>query len=184
LSVLTSQSDLTHSLLAMGTTSLTLPFLSRLSSTSLVATHLTSISAGLGTQLYVSFVAGPTMFLNLPRTTFGNLQARLFPKMGMVTSGSSLLALATYSINHDRDLGSYLLLASFISSLLNTFLIFPVTTKLMFELRKHDEGTEERKQAGKKFGLMHGVSLLANFLAMGANLAYTYILASRITQGW
>ena len=33
----------------------------------------------------------------MERTRFGDIQARLFPKMGMVTTGTSLITLATYA---------------------------------------------------------------------------------------
>ena len=109
-------SDLTHATLAVGASSALIPLLPSLSPSHLAALHLSSLATGLGTQMYVSFVAGPTMFLHLPRHVFGDVQvvnnlkcstvhiskcncfkARLFPKMGMVTTGTSLLTLATYA---------------------------------------------------------------------------------------
>ena len=90
-------SDLTHATLAVGASSALIPLLPLLSPSHLAALHLSSLATGLGTQMYVSFVAGPTMFMHLPRHVFGDIQARLFPKMGMVTTGTSLITLATYA---------------------------------------------------------------------------------------
>ena len=90
-------SDLTHATLAVGASSALIPLLPSLSPSHLAALHLSSLATGLGTQMYVSFVAGPTMFMHLPRHVFGDLQARLFPKMGMVTTGTGLITLATYA---------------------------------------------------------------------------------------
>lgn len=42
--------------------------------------HVLSYGTWFGTVAYTTFVAGITMFKNLPRKVFGNLQAKLFPK--------------------------------------------------------------------------------------------------------
>ena len=72
-------SDLAQASLAVGATSLLLPLLPHLSPATLGAVHLASASTHLGAHLYVGLVAGPTMFLNLPRHVFGDLQVRLNP---------------------------------------------------------------------------------------------------------
>jgi hypothetical protein len=41
--------------------------------------HLLSFSTWFGTVVYTTFVAGITMFKNLPRRVFGTLQSKLFP---------------------------------------------------------------------------------------------------------
>ena len=41
--------------------------------------HLLSFSTWFGTVVYTTFVAGITMFKNLPRRVFGKLQSKLFP---------------------------------------------------------------------------------------------------------
>mmetsp|Transcript_13459 Transcript_13459/g.27692 ORF Transcript_13459/g.27692 Transcript_13459/m.27692 type:complete len:219 (+) Transcript_13459:264-920(+) len=41
--------------------------------------HLLSFATWFGTVVYTTFVAGITMFKNLPRRTFGTLQSKLFP---------------------------------------------------------------------------------------------------------
>jgi len=179
-----SLSDMSHASLALGSSCLALPLLPQLSPSGLALAHLTCLSSGLGTQLYVATVSGPTMFLNLPRQTFGDLQARLFPKMGMVCMSSSLLALSTYSMAHPTDIATYLLGTSLACNTLNTFLVFPVTTKLMYEKRKYEEGSEEEKAAVTRFHVMHGVSNVTNIVALAASLGWVYILASRISGQW
>ena len=67
-------SDLTHATLAVGASSALIPLLPSLSPSHLAALHLSSLATGVGTQMYVSFVAGPTMFLHLPRHVFGDVQ--------------------------------------------------------------------------------------------------------------
>ena len=124
------------------------------------------------------------MFVNLPRITFGDIQARLFPKMGMLCMTTGALTLASYSVNHAVDTATYLLATSLVINILNSFVIFPKVTEFMLELRKHEEGTAERKKAGMRFGITHGVSNLINLGSMCANLGYIYIIASRIVGHW
>jgi len=181
---LKSQSDLTHSSLAVAATAAVMPAIPSLPPAALAMTNLTTMSVQLGTQAYVAFVGGPTMFVNLPRNTFGDIQARLFPKMGMLCMSSGALTLATYSVNHGVDTATYLLASSLLINILNSFVVFPKVTEFMLELRKHEEGTPERKKAGMRFGITHGVSNLINLGSMLANLGYIYIIASRVAGHW
>lgn len=41
--------------------------------------HLLAFATWFGTVVYTTFIAGITMFKNLPRRTFGTLQSKLFP---------------------------------------------------------------------------------------------------------
>jgi len=57
-----------------------------LSAQATAALHLFSYATWFGTMAYTTFVLGITMFKNLPRQTFGKLQAKLFPKYFMLSS--------------------------------------------------------------------------------------------------
>merc|ERR1719348_2168085 len=172
-------SDLTHATLAVGASSALIPLLP-----SLAAFHLSSLATGLGTQMYDSFVAGPTMFLHLPRHVFGDVQARLFPKMGMVTTGTSLLTLATYSQVHPTDTVTYILAAALGLNALNSFYVFNKCSDLMYDLRQQKEGTDERKKAGMKFGIAHAISVGINFVSLSIGLYYATVLGSKIAGVW
>jgi len=181
---LKTRSDLTHNCLTVAGVSASLPLLSSLAPASIAALNLTSISVQLGTQSYVGLVSGPTMFLNMPRPAFGDLQARLFPKMGMVCVGTGILSLATYAMSHQVDAATYYLAASLGLNLANAFLVFPVTTHYMFELRKFKEGSKERKEVGMKFGILHLISVLINCGSMGLNFAYICSIAGILANHW
>jgi len=181
---LKSQSDLTHNTLTVVSTAALVPAVSYLSPAALTTLNLASMSIQFGTQSYVAFVGGPTMFVNLPRQVFGDIQARLFPKVGMLCMSTGAFTLASYSVNHATDTATYLLASSLLINVFNSFLIFPKVTEYMLALRKHDEGSEERKKAGMRFGITHGISNLINFGSMIANFGYIYIIASRIVQYW
>ena len=111
-------------------------------------------------------------------------QSRLFPKLGMVTTASSLVTLATYSLHHPADSTTTLLAATLAINALNSFYIFGKCTELMLALRKEKEGTEEKRRAGMKFGALHGVSVSLAFTAIGLGLAYTGTLGARLVGHW
>ena len=178
---LKSQSDLGHNCLLVGVTSAALPAVINLKAPCSAFVNLCAVSVMYGTQNWVSWVAGPTMFVNMERSAFGDLQARLFPKMGMVTWSMSSLALASYLANHSWDNSAILLSASLFFNLLNSFVLFPVTTKYQYKIRELEEGTPEKASARKMFGMLHGTSVLVNLGSMAANTAYLYIIASNLT---
>lgn len=60
--------------------------LARLSAQATAALHLFSYATWFGTMAYTTFVLGLTMFRNLPRKTFGKLQAKIFPKYFALSS--------------------------------------------------------------------------------------------------
>jgi len=64
---------------ALAATGISTPF-SKLPSTALASVHLLSFAVWFGTVFYTTFIAGLTMFKNLPRQTFGRLPSKLFPK--------------------------------------------------------------------------------------------------------
>lgn len=66
------------------------PFAS-LPNTSAAILHTLSFATWFGTVAYTTFVAGITMFKNLPRKTFGKLQSKLFPKYFSLCSVTLIL---------------------------------------------------------------------------------------------
>jgi len=186
-SFLFRQSDLTHASLAVTSSLAALPALTLLSGTGLAATNLLTVSTQLGSQVYVAFVGGPTMFVNMDKVAFGNIQARLFPKFGMVGLSTGILSLASYHLAHPKsDVCTWLLFGSLAVHILNSFLIFPKTTEYMFLLRQAEksENKEGISKNRMRFGMMHGISNLINIGGMGANMLYLYVLATRIAAIW
>jgi putative copper export protein len=66
-----------------------------LSAQSMAALHLFSYATWFGTMVYTTFILGITMFKNLPRKTFGNLQAKLFPMYFALSSIAIILQVST-----------------------------------------------------------------------------------------
>ena len=98
--------------------------------------------------------------------------------------GMSGLAVAGYLKNHSPDLSLALLSSSLVINILNSFIFFPVCTNYMYEMRKHEVGTDERKKAGMMFGITHGIANIVTLASLAANLGFFYIVASKIGTSW
>jgi len=193
-----SQSDLRHTCMCVGATASLLPCLPYLSVNTLAAANLLAISTQFGSQCYVAFVGGPTMFLNMKRQDFGDIQSRLFPKFAMVGISTGIIAMATYQISHSSgDLNWYLLAGSLSANLLNGFYLFPLATKHMYQIRVQDkievdesdaaavaEVEQSRKAARMRFGVSHGICNLVNLGSQTANFAYLALLATKLASVW
>ena len=60
--------------------------------------HLLSFATWFGTVVYTTFVAGITMFKNLPRRTFGTLQSKLFPLYFQICTGMIGVQVCSFSV--------------------------------------------------------------------------------------
>jgi Domain of unknown function (DUF4149) len=70
--------------------------LALLSAQATAALHLFSFATWFGTMVYTTFVLGITMFKNLPRQTFGKLQAKLFPMYFALSSATIVLQVRSF----------------------------------------------------------------------------------------
>ena len=74
------------------------PLSSALSAQAAATIHLLSFGTWFGTMAYTTFVLGITMFKNLPRQTFGKLQAKLFPKYFLLSTITIMLQVSVLSL--------------------------------------------------------------------------------------
>lgn len=65
--------------------------LTQISTKAAATVNMLSFGTWFGTVAYTTFVAGITMYKNIPRQTFGKLQAKLFPKYFSLCSITILL---------------------------------------------------------------------------------------------
>ncbi|KAF8225829.1 hypothetical protein L208DRAFT_1304846 [Tricholoma matsutake] len=141
-----------------------------------------------GMSLWVSFFGGVFAHKALPREHFLNLQHKIFPIYFVISVilSASLLVLWTFShpdvMTHITrpnvaDVAqAYVLVIPLFCQSLNYFVIGPLTSKTMF--RRHrlekEEGktynepgvSAEMQGLNRRFGMLHGVSSLANLGAV------------------
>jgi hypothetical protein len=147
--------------------------------------HVLAFGTWFGTVAYTTFVAGITMFKNLPRKTFGKLQAKLFPKYFMLSSATLVLQLVTV-----RSLSIYskkavtALAVALAMTVLNQFVLEPISSNNMMERYNledaGDTGTDRYKKLKADFGKFHGMSSLTNLIAMCAGVVHAVYLASAL----
>lgn len=156
--------------------------------------HLLSTAFVVGIGDWTTFVFGIVAFKNLPRQTFGQLQAKLFPRYFQVLTVS--LALALFTLNGQKQSSSkgnaqtWVLTTALVPNLLNQIIIEPSTTATMYKRHKLEKSVESDKASqdtlkaqpayksvSKKFGMLHGLSSLANLITIGAAHVHLWYLA-------
>ena len=126
------------------------------------------------------------MILNMKsREEFGDIQARLFPKMGMVCTSTSLLALTAYHLAHPTpDKITRLLAATTGTHLALAFIFMPVTAYYQYEMRKYNKEDSEYKKNGAMFGVFHLASMLCSWGTITMNAYFLYSIAKRVVRVW
>ena len=161
----------------------------------LASVHLTAFGISLGTQIYTTFFLGLAMFRNLPRQTFGRLQAKLFPIYFAVVAATTLFQFASLAFGPGLLKPQAVSLGvTFVATLANLLVVEPLSTKSMFEryaLENAPVGAtrdEARISAlRKEFGKLHGISSMLNLVALVAAVAHGAWLASHLSLpmgGW
>lgn len=154
------------------------------SSTVLATTHLLSFATLFGMVVYTTFIAGITMFKNLPRQTFGKLQAKLFPKYFGLSS--ILLVLQLVTVKSLKGIATAkstkALTVALVMTLLNQFLLEPTATNNMMRRYELEEANttdnDEYKTLKGNFGKYHGLSSLTNLIGLCAATAHGIFLAA------
>jgi len=160
-----------------------------LSSKALGFVHLIAFGTFLGTNIWTTFVAGLTMFKNLPRQTFGKLQSKLFPKYFALLSTAIAVCLGTITFAPGAVLPRGQLISLGVAlgtTVLNWLWVEPVNTKLMFDryALENDKGSRDEAkitQIKKDFGKWHGFSSVLNLAGLCGVLAHGWWLGSRLT---
>lgn len=170
----------------------------QLSQSAAAFVHLLAVGTFLGASIWTTFVAGIVMFKNLPRQTFGKLQAKLFPIFFWLLSCASLVAFGTLAAATQggaaaaaASFGGRALLAAAAGSLANALVLEPRATDVMFQRyaienkyagggSKSAEDQAKTAALGKRFGALHGGSSMANLVALCAMVAYSWQLAGRV----
>ena len=147
--------------------------------------HILAFATWFGSVAYTTFIAGITMFKNLPRQTFGKLQAKLFPKYFALGSVTLLLQLFTIPNSLPpavKSASTKALSTALVMTLANQFYLEPLSTNNMmrrYELEGQEGGqqTDEYKQLKASFGKFHGMSSLTNLIALCGGVAHAVYLS-------
>jgi hypothetical protein len=167
-------------------TMLTLSSLIRL--VNLDSLYLIGYSWLFGMSIWISFFGGVIAYKTLPRQHFSQLQHKTFPIYFVLSILLSSGLLSIWILNHPDVLSyitqpnvadvaqAYTLSVVLVSQALNYFVVGPLTSKTMFQRQKlekkegkvySDPGVSADIRAlNRRFGLLHGISSLANLGAV------------------
>lgn len=141
-----------------------------------------------GMSLWISFFGGVIAFKTLPRHQFGALQHKTFPVYFAISIALSSTLLTLWTFSHPDILThitqyrradvaqAYALATVALSQGFNFFIIGPMTSKVMFQRHRleKEEGktynepgvSKAMKSLNRTFGMLHGISSLANLGAV------------------
>jgi len=143
-----------------------------------------------GMSLWISFFGGVIAYKTLPRQMFGSLQHKTFPIYFSLSIALSSALLSMWTFSHPDVLThisrpeladvaqAYALASVLLTQGMNLFIVGPLTSRVMFQRyqqekdeRKTDNDagvSQEMKKLNAKFGVLHGISSLANLGAVAA----------------
>ncbi|KAI6674551.1 hypothetical protein NL676_002457 [Syzygium grande] len=167
--------------------------------------HLLGFATAWGAALWVTFIGGIIMFKNLPRHQFGNLQGKMFPAYFTMVAVCCAISVASFGYLHPWKSSSTtekyqlgFLLSAFAFNLTNLFVFTPMTIEMMKQRHKVEKeenigdeiGWTKNKEVAKvnpklaamnkKFGMIHGLSSLANIMGFGSLAIHSWYLASKM----
>jgi len=155
-----------------------------------VAAHTLAWGVQFGTTIYTTFFAGILMFKNLPRQTFGKLQAHLFPAYFCIIAACLLIQAATLALSPVglAQKQAVTLGVGMLATLANLAWAEPAATASMFKRYAlenvspgagRDEATITSLK--KEFGKLHGLSSLFNLAALICCVSHGVWLAGLVT---
>ncbi|KAL5456979.1 hypothetical protein EMCRGX_G034208 [Ephydatia muelleri] len=169
--------------------------------------HLAAFSAWLGTQIWVTFFAGITMFRILSRKNFSAVQGVLFPKyfaLGVILVG---IAMVTFILDNpaatwttQNKIQVTCLTVCLLSTGLNLVYVEPQAShvqraKLKIEA---EEGADQcigkvdpdklkvletnahYVALSKKFGMLHALSSISNLIGLASQVLHIWYLAANL----
>jgi hypothetical protein len=167
--------------------------------------HLLCFATAWGAALWVTFIGGIIMFKNLPRHQFGNLQSKMFPAYFSMVGVCCAVCVAAFGYLHPWKSSSCaekyqlgFLLSAFVFNLTNLFIFTPMTIEMMKQRHKVERESNIGEEVGwtknkeiakvnpklaamnKKFGMIHGLSSLANIFSFGSLAMHSWWLAGKI----
>ncbi|XP_055818068.1 uncharacterized protein LOC129887133 [Solanum dulcamara] len=167
--------------------------------------HLLCFSTAFGAALWVTFIGGIIMFKNLPRHQFGNLQSKMFPAYFSMVGVCCAVSVGSFGYLHPWKTASAaekyqlgFILAAFAFNLSNLFVFTPMTIQMMKQRHKIEREANIGEEVGwtknqevakvnpklsamnKKFGMIHGLSSLANIFSFGCLAMHTWYLAGKL----
>lgn len=159
-----------------------------------------------GSQIWMTFVSGLSLYFSLPRHTFGSVQKVLFPKYFFINSILSFFTMAAFLKNNLADfkdiyikMQGFSLTACFLTELLIRLYLTPPLIELItekttmeknvgvgLEVGRHDAGQLVKcphyVKIHKRFRKVHMTIAIGNMFTMACSIIHLHYLAHKICQ--
>eukprot|EP00164_Ancoracysta_twista_P013516 GFYU01021622.1.p1 GENE.GFYU01021622.1~~GFYU01021622.1.p1 ORF type:complete len:205 (+),score=54.42 GFYU01021622.1:131-745(+) len=159
--------------------------------------HVLTFAISVGTQFWVTFIAGPVMFMNLPKQTFGHIQGKLFPRYFQFLTLLNIISILDFiflvkpansmELSSENMTQLYTFFATLVFTMTNLLVVEPATTavmklrhKLHRDLGDSVDDSVEMKNLNKQFGMWHGISSLLNLFNLAGYLFHAYFIAAKL----
>ncbi|XP_017785964.1 PREDICTED: transmembrane protein 205 [Nicrophorus vespilloides] len=160
--------------------------------------YLGSFSIYFGTQIWMTFVSGLSLYFSLPRHHFGNVQRVLFPKYFLLNSLLCMLTLWIFVKRHQTEMLQILVLTtSFLINLLIRLYLAPPLLKLILmknriehaagigmEIGVHDAGPLKNCphyiKIHRSFRTVHMTIAIGNIITMACSVSHLNYLSHKL----
>eukprot|EP01025_Chloroclados_australasicus_P021387 TRINITY_DN224_c0_g1_i2.p2 TRINITY_DN224_c0_g1~~TRINITY_DN224_c0_g1_i2.p2 ORF type:complete len:262 (-),score=14.06 TRINITY_DN224_c0_g1_i2:220-1005(-) len=151
--------------------------------------HISAYGMWIGSMYFQTFIAGLTMFKNMPRQMFGKVQSKIFPQYftGLLIFNS--IVFNTMIFGYKLALNSQPVIVAgvaLVSNLINFIAIEPKATDVLMEryaLEASEEGRKDKEkiqQLYKEFSKLHGLSSLFNLVAFITAIAHGWWIGTNL----
>ncbi|VAX15696.1 hypothetical protein MNBD_NITROSPINAE01-100 [hydrothermal vent metagenome] len=134
--------------------------------------HLISVSIWIGAIVFFSFIGAPAIFKTLDRQTAGDVVGAIFPKyfmLGQICSVTALVTLALVGLStgfqSSVKIGIILLLVMGGIAAYSGMVNGPQARAVKEDIRAETDATK-KAELKKKFGKLHGISMVLNIATL------------------
>eukprot|EP01023_Acetabularia_acetabulum_P016179 TRINITY_DN17989_c0_g1_i4.p1 TRINITY_DN17989_c0_g1~~TRINITY_DN17989_c0_g1_i4.p1 ORF type:complete len:265 (-),score=25.09 TRINITY_DN17989_c0_g1_i4:266-1060(-) len=160
-----------------------------LSTSWLAFCNVSAYGIWVGSMYMQTFIAGLTMFKNMPRIMFGKVQTKIFPKYFTGIVACNVIVIGTMLFGYYLPISSQpmiVLFTALFANLVNWVSIEPKATDVLmqrYELEATPEGRKEKDKIQylyKEFSKLHGLSSLLNLVSFLAVVTHGWWLAKNL----
>ncbi len=149
--------------------------------------HMASIVVWVGSIVFFSFFAAPSIFRSLSREEAGKLVGLIFPKYYMVgyvcgfLSIASLFILGNYEGSRLPEVRFYILIFMAVVTLYSGIFVGGKARRLKVQIKEAGEDKEKLGKLRKEFGKTHRVSMILNVTVFLSSLVLVYLTSQSLS---
>ncbi|VAX22673.1 hypothetical protein MNBD_NITROSPINAE02-1888 [hydrothermal vent metagenome] len=150
--------------------------------------HLLSMTVWIGSMVFFSFVVAPAVFKNFERQMAGDIVGLVFPKYFMLGMICAVIALVTLfmlgsKVGFVPHIKVGLILLCLMGGLVASqgFVLGPKARQVKADIRALADDDANKQQLRKKFGKLHGASVVINVVILFLGLGLLFFIIRYIS---